>query len=194
MLALIGDLGTGKTALTKYIAQGLGIRDSIVSPTFTIVREYTGGRLPLYHFDVYRLADSEEMFNIGAEEYFYEKGGICVIEWADIVEDILPADARYIYRVWSFRRRENIQMYILALESTGQHASVALTDESGNIEEILNPGRLNHLETMVPMIDELMKKCQLQLSDITAIAASRGPIVYRHQNRRHYGKNAGAGA
>ena len=60
VLALIGDLGTGKTALTKYIAQGLGIKDSIVSPTFTIVREYTDGRLPLYHFDVYRLADSEE--------------------------------------------------------------------------------------------------------------------------------------
>lgn len=97
VLALIGDLGTGKTALTKYIAQGLGIRDSVVSPTFTIVREYTGGRLPLYHFDVYRLGDSEEMFNIGAEEYFYEKGGVCVIEWADIVEDILPADTRYIY-------------------------------------------------------------------------------------------------
>ncbi len=97
VIALIGDLGTGKTALTGYIAQGLGIRESIVSPTFTIVREYTGGRLPLYHFDVYRLADSEEMFNIGAEEYFYDKGGVCVIEWADIVEDILPADARYIY-------------------------------------------------------------------------------------------------
>lgn len=97
VLALIGDLGTGKTALTRYIARGLGIKDSIVSPTFTIVREYTGGRLPLYHFDVYRLADSEEMFNIGAEEYFYEKGGVCVIEWADIVEDILPAGTRYIY-------------------------------------------------------------------------------------------------
>lgn len=108
VLALIGDLGTGKTALTKYIAQGLGIRDSIVSPTFTIVREYTGGRLPLYHFDVYRLADSEEMFNIGAEEYFYEKGGICVIEWADIVEDILPADARYIYIEYGASEGERI--------------------------------------------------------------------------------------
>lgn len=97
VLALIGDLGTGKTALTGYIAQGLGISDNIVSPTFTIVREYTDGRLPLYHFDVYRLADSEEMFDIGAEEYFYEKGGVCVIEWADIVEDILPADTKYIY-------------------------------------------------------------------------------------------------
>lgn len=108
VLALIGDLGTGKTALTKYIAQGLGIRDSIVSPTFTIVREYTGGRLPLYHFDVYRLADSEDMFNIGAEEYFYEKGGVCVIEWADIVEDILPADTKYIYIEYGASEGERI--------------------------------------------------------------------------------------
>ena len=108
VLALIGDLGTGKTALTKYIAQGLGIRDSIVSPTFTIVREYTGGRLPLYHFDVYRLADSEEMFNIGAEEYFYEKDGVCVIEWADIVEDILPADTKCIYIEYGASEGERI--------------------------------------------------------------------------------------
>lgn len=108
VLALIGDLGTGKTALTKYIAQGLGIRDSIVSPTFTIVREYTGGRLPLYHFDVYRLADSEEMFNIGVEEYFYEKGGVCVIEWADIVEDILPTNTKYIYIEYGASEGERI--------------------------------------------------------------------------------------
>lgn len=108
VLALIGDLGTGKTALTGYIAQGLGISDNIVSPTFTIVREYTDGRLPLYHFDVYRLADSEEMFNIGAEEYFYEKGGVCVIEWADIVEDILPADTKYIYIEYGATEGERI--------------------------------------------------------------------------------------
>ena len=108
VLALIGDLGTGKTALTGYIAQGLGISDNIVSPTFTIVREYTSGRLPLYHFDVYRLADSEEMFDIGAEEYFYEKGGVCVIEWADIVEDILPADTKYIYIEYGASEGERI--------------------------------------------------------------------------------------
>ena len=108
VLALIGELGTGKTALTGYIAQGLGISDNIVSPTFTIVREYTDGRLPLYHFDVYRLADSEEMFNIGAEEYFYEKGGVCVIEWADIVEDILPADTKYIYIEYGAAEGERI--------------------------------------------------------------------------------------
>ena len=97
VLALIGDLGTGKTTLTKSIAEGLGIESHIVSPTFNIVKEYREGRLPLFHFDVYRLADSDEMLDIGAEEYFYEKGGVCIIEWADIVEDILPEDTMFIY-------------------------------------------------------------------------------------------------
>lgn len=97
VLALIGDLGTGKTTLTKSIAKGLGIESHIVSPTFNIVKEYREGRLPLFHFDVYRLADSDEMLDIGAEEYFYEKGGVCIIEWADIVEDILPEDTMFIY-------------------------------------------------------------------------------------------------
>ena len=85
-------------------------------------------------------------------------------------------------------------MYILALESTGPHASVALTDENGNIEEIVNPGRLNHLETMIPMVDQLIKKCGLQLSDVTAVAASRPRLIYRHQNRRYHSKDAGAGS
>ncbi|MCQ2551406.1 MAG: tRNA (adenosine(37)-N6)-threonylcarbamoyltransferase complex ATPase subunit type 1 TsaE [Clostridia bacterium] len=95
VLALIGDLGTGKTTLTKYIAQGLDIQENITSPTFTIVKEYMG-RIPLYHFDVYRIMDPEEMFEIGAEEYFYGKG-LCVIEWADQIEEILPEDTMYIY-------------------------------------------------------------------------------------------------
>ena len=92
IVALIGDLGTGKTALTKYIAAGLGIREEIVSPTFTIVKEYTGGRLTLYHFDVYRLGSGEELMDIGAEEML-DGDGVCVIEWADIVADVLPADS-----------------------------------------------------------------------------------------------------
>ena len=92
VIALIGDLGTGKTALTRYIAEGLGIKDTISSPTFTIVKEYKSGRLPLYHFDVYRLGDGEELLDIGAEEFLYGDG-ICVIEWADIVADVLPEDA-----------------------------------------------------------------------------------------------------
>ena len=92
VIALIGDLGTGKTALTRYIAEGLGVTETISSPTFTIVKEYTSGRLPLYHFDVYRLGDSEEFYDIGGEEYLYGDG-VCIIEWADIIEDALPEDA-----------------------------------------------------------------------------------------------------
>ena len=89
VLALIGDLGTGKTALTGYIAQGLGISQRVNSPTFTIVKEYHDGRLPLYHFDVYRIGDVEEMYEIGFEDYFYGEG-ICLIEWANLIEEILP--------------------------------------------------------------------------------------------------------
>ena len=92
VVALIGDLGTGKTALTKYIAEGLGIKGDISSPTFTIVKEYRSGRMPLYHFDVYRLGSGDELLDIGAEEML-DGDGLCVIEWADIVADILPEDA-----------------------------------------------------------------------------------------------------
>lgn len=92
IVALIGDLGTGKTTLTKSIAEGLGITEMITSPTFTIVQEYTEGRLPLYHFDVYRLCDLEEMYELGYEEYFFGQG-ICVVEWADQIMEIIPEDA-----------------------------------------------------------------------------------------------------
>ena len=95
IVALIGDLGTGKTALTKYIAEGLGIRETITSPTFTIVQEYRQGRLPLYHFDVYRIGDPEEMYELGYEEYFYGDG-VCVIEWADLIEELLPEYTKVI--------------------------------------------------------------------------------------------------
>lgn len=91
VVALIGPLGAGKTTLTKSIAEGLGITETISSPTFTIVCEYETGRLPLYHFDVYRVNDEDELFEMGFEEYF-TKGGVCLIEWADLVMDLLPED------------------------------------------------------------------------------------------------------
>ncbi len=107
VIALIGNLGTGKTALTRYVAEGLGIHERISSPTFTIVKEYDSGRLPLYHFDVYRIADPEEMFNIGADEYFFGQG-ICVIEWADMIEELLPENTKYIYLEYGQNPEERI--------------------------------------------------------------------------------------
>jgi tRNA threonylcarbamoyladenosine biosynthesis protein TsaE len=95
VIALIGDLGAGKTTLTKAIARGLGVTGNVSSPTFNIVKEYKSGRLPLYHFDAYRLSSGEELIDIGAEDYFYGNG-VCVIEWADIVSDVIPEDAMFI--------------------------------------------------------------------------------------------------
>lgn len=92
IVALTGDLGTGKTTLTKAIAAGLGVTDVITSPTFNIVKQYDSGRLPLYHFDVYRIGDVDEMYEIGYEEYFFGDG-VCLIEWADLIEEIIPDDA-----------------------------------------------------------------------------------------------------
>ena len=86
---LIGDLGVGKTVLTQGIAQGLGIDEPICSPTFTIVQVYEEGRMPFYHFDVYRIGDIEEMDEIGYEDYFYGDG-LTMIEWANLIEEILP--------------------------------------------------------------------------------------------------------
>ena len=96
VVALIGDLGTGKTTLTKSIAKGLGVTETVTSPTFNIIREYRSGRLPLFHFDVYRIADPDEMYELGYEEYFYGDG-ICVVEWADLIEELLPEDAVIIH-------------------------------------------------------------------------------------------------
>ena len=89
VLALIGDLGVGKTSLTKYIAEGLGVTEAVTSPTFTIVAEHHSGRMPLYHFDVYRLESGKDMLDIGCDEYF-DGGGVSIIEWADKVAEILP--------------------------------------------------------------------------------------------------------
>ncbi len=89
VFTLIGDLGVGKTVFTQGVAKGLDITEPISSPTFTIVQEYDEGRLPFYHFDVYRIGDVEEMEEIGYEDYFYGNG-ICFIEWANLIEEILP--------------------------------------------------------------------------------------------------------
>ena len=94
ILAYRGDLGAGKTAFTRGIARGLGCRDLVTSPTYTIVNEYLGGRLPLFHFDMYRLGSSDDLWDIGWEDYL-DRGGICAVEWSENVDDAME-NAVYI--------------------------------------------------------------------------------------------------
>ncbi len=94
IFCLNGDLGVGKTVFTKGFAEGLEISDHITSPTFTILNEYNG-RLPFYHFDVYRISDADEMYDIGYEEYFFGDG-VCLIEWAELIKELLPENVCWI--------------------------------------------------------------------------------------------------
>ena len=89
IVCLNGDLGTGKTVFTKGFARGLGIEEDVVSPTFTIIREYEEGRLPMYHFDVYRIGDIDEMDELGYEDYFFGEG-VTLIEWSELISDLIP--------------------------------------------------------------------------------------------------------
>lgn len=117
IVCITGDLGTGKTILTKGIAKAIGIGEHITSPTFTIVNEYEEGTIPFYHFDVYRISDPEEMYEIGFEEYLYGDG-LVVIEWADLIDDILP--------------RENIWITIKKDLTQGMDARVIQIEFSGD--------------------------------------------------------------
>lgn len=96
VVALSGDLGTGKTAFVKGLARGLGIDEYITSPTFTLVHSYKGSQFNLHHFDVYRISDEEELFEIGFEEYLHE-GDLCVIEWADLIPNLIPPHSIWIH-------------------------------------------------------------------------------------------------
>ena len=106
VICLIGDLGAGKTTMTQSLARALGVDDYITSPTFTIVNEYEG-KMPLYHFDVYRIGSSEEMYDIGFDEYI-DGEGVCIIEWANLIEDILPDEYLYIEMNYKETGREMI--------------------------------------------------------------------------------------
>ncbi len=95
IIALTGDLGTGKTVFTKGIARGLGIDEPVSSPTFTIVSEYRSGRMPLFHFDVYRIGDPDEMDEVGLDDYL-SNGGLSLIEWAELISDMLPPETVWV--------------------------------------------------------------------------------------------------
>lgn len=106
IFCLSGDLGVGKTVWTKGFAEGLGVQEHVTSPTFTIVNEYQDGRLPFYHFDVYRLGSEEELDDIGYEEYFFGQG-VCLVEWAGLFSDLIPSDACWITIEKDFAKGEN---------------------------------------------------------------------------------------
>ncbi len=95
IITLNGEMGTGKTVFSQGLASGLGVTEHVNSPTFTIVQIYEGGRLPLYHFDVYRIGDIEEMEEIGYEDYFFGEG-VCLIEWAGLIEELLPGGCIHV--------------------------------------------------------------------------------------------------
>jgi tRNA threonylcarbamoyladenosine biosynthesis protein TsaE len=95
VITLKGDLGVGKMVLAQGLAKGLGIEEPVNSPTFTILQVYDEGRLPFYHFDVYRIEDPDEMYEVGFEDYFYGEG-VCMIEWAELIEELLPENAMHI--------------------------------------------------------------------------------------------------
>lgn len=100
IIAYYGDLGAGKTAFTRGLAAGLGVTEQVTSPTYTIVNEYLSGRMPLFHFDMYRLDSADDLFDIGWEDYL-ARGGVCAVEWSEQVEDALPPESVRV----SFQRR-----------------------------------------------------------------------------------------
>lgn len=111
VIAYTGDLGAGKTAFTRGLARGLGISGQVTSPTFTIVNEYEGGRLPLFHFDMYRLGSADELFDIGWEDYL-ARGGVCAVEWSENVDEALEEDTIRV----DIRRGENDHQRVITIQ------------------------------------------------------------------------------
>ena len=119
VIAFRGDLGAGKTAFTRGLARGLGASDRVTSPTYTIVNEYLGGKMPLFHFDMYRLGSSDELFDIGWEDYL-ERGGVCAVEWSENVEDAMEDALSVCIEKLGDNERK------ITIEGGGQYASVSL--------------------------------------------------------------------
>ena len=114
VVAFTGDLGAGKTAFTRGLARGLGVPDRVTSPTFTIVNEYEGGRLPLFHFDMYRLGSADDLFDIGWED-FLRRGGVCAVEWSETVQEALDGDTIYV----DIRRGAEDNQRVLTIRGPG---------------------------------------------------------------------------
>ena len=179
---MYGDLGVGKTAFVQGLAKGLGIDEPITSPTFTIVNEYSG-RLPLYHFDVYRIADSDEMYEIGYEEYVYGDG-VSVIEWPQLIDDILPEkDMTLLYqRITavtiitenrnSKRRQKNESSCNRYLVNV---ATVAVMEDELLLGEYILNHKKTHSQKIMTMIEQILSELELTVQNIDIFAAAIGP-------------------
>lgn len=121
VLAYTGDLGAGKTAFTRGLAAGLGITDRVTSPTYTVVNEYLSGRLPLFHFDMYRLHSADELFDIGWEDYL-TRGGVCAVEWSENVEDALEDPIRVELR----KVDDDPEQRVISIEGGRRFADLSL--------------------------------------------------------------------
>ena len=191
VVAFTGDLGAGKTAFTRGIARGLGIGDRVTSPTFAIVNEYEGGRLPLFHFDMYRLTSSDELFDIGWEDYL-ARGGVCAVEWSENVADALERDTVRVdirrggedeqagdlggacpRRILSREGRST--MKILALETSAAACSAALCQDGTLLAQSWQNSGLTHSRTLLPLVDSMLKNCGASLKEVEVIAVAAGP-------------------
>ena len=189
---LTGDLGVGKTVFTQGLAAGLGITEPVNSPTFTIVQMYEDGRLPFYHFDVYRIGDIEEMEEIGYEDCFYGEG-VCLIEWADLIQEILPPDViaieieKNLEKGFDYRKitisdpeekkaqLEEENMKVLGIDSSGLVASVAVVEDDILLAEYTVNYKKTHSQTLLPMLKEIGDMINLDLNSLDAIAIAAGP-------------------
>lgn len=157
VIAYFGDLGAGKTAFTRGIAEGLGVSEQVTSPTYTIVNEYLSGRLPLFHFDMYRLGSSDELFDIGWEDYL-ARGGVCAVEWSENVEDALQDAIRITIEKIPLRRipatlpsKEEAALNLLAFESSAKAASAALLSDGCLLAEYTQNSGQTHSRTLMEL-------------------------------------------
>ena len=182
VICLNGDLGVGKTVFTKGFAEGLGITEPVNSPTFTIVQQCDSGRMPLYHFDVYRIGDISEMDEVGYEDCFYGDG-VTLIEWSNMIEEILPEHVKTVTieknleKGFDYRKItvEDKWMRILGIESSSLVASTAIYEDGITMAEYTVDFKMTHSQTLLPMIDEMVKLVGIDLNTIDAIAVSGGP-------------------
>ena len=178
VIAYTGELGMGKTAFTRGLARGLGCRGRVTSPTFTIVNEYEGD-IPLFHFDLYRLGSSDELFDIGWEDYL-ARGGVCAVEWSERAEDAFDGSTVRI----DFRRGAQHDGWRVititgvdgfALETSAKSVSTAVVENGAPLAYAYQCTGLTHSRTLMPMVDAMLKNAELTLGDMDAVAVAAGP-------------------